>query len=168
MNALVFEYIEGRSLQDLSMEEKKTIGKTVADNARAAVRPLQELGILHGDVRPANFIVKSDLSVVMLDFGSSTLDVTEKEWEEIYQDEDMGLLDFELHRHEIDINPPEDPKRFRDQYQGYLFWNQHVETQPATWREKYYRYIEGKGPFELCWDLKEDVPRDILADKGFY
>jgi hypothetical protein len=168
VNALILEYVEGCTIQDLSIEEKKTIGKVVADNARAALRPPKGLGILHGDVRPANFIVRSDLSVIMLDLGSCTLDVTEKEWEEKYQDEDMEILDFELHRNEVDIYPPEDPKRFRDQYRGYLLWNRHVQTQPATWREKYYRYVEGKGPYELRWDLKEDVPRDILADKGFY
>lgn len=50
MNALVFEYIEGCSLQDLSTEKKKTIEKVVADNARTAVRPLKEFGILHCEV----------------------------------------------------------------------------------------------------------------------
>lgn len=112
--------------------------------------------------------MRSDLSVVLLYFGSCTLDVTDKEWEEIYEDEDMGLLDFELHRNEIDIKLPKDPKRFYDKYEGYLLWNRHVEMLPATWREKYYRYIDGKSPDELRWDLKEDVPRDILADTGFY
>ena len=195
VNALIFEYIEGYNLQDLSLEKKaadkgielddsvggrlndsagkgielnESVGKAIADNARAAIRPLKAHGILHGDVRLANFIVKSDLSVVVLDFGSCTLDVTEEKWEKVYQDEDLELLNFELHRNEVDVQPPEDPKRFRDQYRGYLLWNRYVETEPATWRERYYRYIEGRGPYELRWDLKEDVPRSILADKGFH
>ncbi|KAK2768707.1 hypothetical protein FQN54_000563 [Arachnomyces sp. PD_36] len=170
VKALVFEHVGGFVLQDIDTETKKSFGKVIGDNARAAVRPLKEHGILHGDIRLPNFIVRPDFSVVLLDFGSSTPDLWGEEWKRrtAGDDEDMEYLDLALHRREIDVYPPYDPQRFHDEYEGYRLWNIHVETQPATWRERYYRFIEGEDYSKLRWDLKEDVPRDALADTGFY
>lgn len=169
VKALVFEYIEGFVLQDIDTETKKAFGKVIGDNARAAARPLKDHGILHGDIRLANFIVRPDLSVVLLDFGSSTPDLRGEEWKRrtAGDDEDMEDLDLALHRSEIDVYPPYDPQRFYKEYEGYRLWNIHVETQPPTWRERYYRFIEEEDYCKLRWDLKEDVPRDTLADTGF-
>lgn len=159
VNALVFEYIEGCRLGDLDMETKRNYGKMIADNARAAVRPLKDLRVLHGDIREENIIIRPDFSVVLLDFGSCAVDVTDHEWEEIFLDRDMATLNEELHQSEVDIKPPADPQRYYRKAGGYALWNHFVEREPATWREKYYRYVDGAGHRDLRWALKEDIPK---------
>lgn len=161
VNALVLEYIEGLHFDDLDMETKKTHGKIIADNARAAVRALKTLRIFHGDIRTPNLLIKPDLSVVLLDFGSCTLDVTDYQWDQIFLDRGMAALNEELHLSEIDVKGPSDPQCFYRKSIGYIRWNRFVENQPATWREKYYRYIEGAGSPELRWALKDDIPEEI-------
>jgi serine/threonine protein kinase/ketosteroid isomerase-like protein len=71
---LVMEYLEGASLRalldsrsPLSMFEKTSLMVQVAD----ALRHAHELGIIHGDINPANINVSPDGAVKILNFGTA-------------------------------------------------------------------------------------------------
>ena len=46
----------------------ENINKTVVKNITAAFNAIHELGVIHGDVRRQNIMVKADQSVVIIDF----------------------------------------------------------------------------------------------------
>jgi len=45
--------------------------KVVLNNIITSVMLLHEEGIVHRDIKPENIIVKKDLSVVLIDFGTA-------------------------------------------------------------------------------------------------
>ena len=72
---LVTEFVAGSSLQDIIDEEKEveeTHGLVV--DILKGVAYLHEVGVVHGDIKPANILVSSNLNVAKLcDFGLGRL-----------------------------------------------------------------------------------------------
>ena len=78
---IIMEYVEGDSLDvylhrrgKLSNQETENIVKQIA----SSLAYLHSKGILHRDIKPQNFKVKADGTVVMLDFGISKNKYTPK------------------------------------------------------------------------------------------
>ena len=78
---IIMEYVEGDSLDvylhrrgKLSNQETQNIVKQIA----SSLAYLHSKGILHRDIKPQNFKVKTDGTVVMLDFGISKNKYTPK------------------------------------------------------------------------------------------
>jgi serine/threonine-protein kinase len=78
---IIMEYVEGDSLDvylhrrgKLSNQEAENIVKQIA----ASLAYLHSKGILHRDIKPQNFKVKADGTVIMLDFGISKNKYTPK------------------------------------------------------------------------------------------
>ena len=70
---LVMEYVPGETLAELmtaSEFDESTIAKVIASAARS-LAAAHSSGIVHGDIKPANMIVKPDRSVKLIDFGLS-------------------------------------------------------------------------------------------------
>jgi eukaryotic-like serine/threonine-protein kinase len=71
---LVMEYVEGRTLQHwLDQRETLTVSEMAALGAAMAraAHSLHQQNVCHLDLKPANVLIRSDGSAVMLDFGLS-------------------------------------------------------------------------------------------------
>lgn len=71
---LVMEYVEGRTLQHwLEQRETLTVSEMAALGAAMAraAHSLHQQNVCHLDLKPANVLIRSDGSAVMLDFGLS-------------------------------------------------------------------------------------------------
>ena len=61
---LVTEFVAGSSLQDI-IDEEKEVEEThcLVVNILKGVAYLHEVGVVHGDIKPANILVSSNLNV---------------------------------------------------------------------------------------------------------
>lgn len=72
---LVTEFVAGSSLQDIIDEEKEVEGiQGLVKDILKGVAYLHEVGVVHGDIKPANILVSPKLNVAKLcDFGLGRL-----------------------------------------------------------------------------------------------
>ena len=72
---LVMEYVEGRTIAQIGENEQLSVVETIDLIASAAqsLASAHALGIVHGDIKPTNMILRSDRTVQLIDFGLSSL-----------------------------------------------------------------------------------------------
>lgn len=74
---IVQEYIQGKTLRNLVLDKRNKLG--LADKIDILVKLLEalvflnDLGILHRDIKPKNIIITDDKQVRLIDFGSAKL-----------------------------------------------------------------------------------------------
>lgn len=71
---IVLEYIDGPTLIDHINQVKGSVERVIQAmlSTCKAVAYVHEKGYLHGDIKPSNLLVRTDGSVVLIDFGLST------------------------------------------------------------------------------------------------
>ena len=68
------------------------INETIADNVYKAYHKIHELGVLHGDVRKENILVRKDESIVIVDFERTEINNVPKVVIDIEDCEVQALL----------------------------------------------------------------------------
>ncbi len=73
---MVMEYVAGRHLLDacegLGREERRVLVDSILPSLTRVVEQLHANGLVHGDIKPTNIMLRTDGSVVLIDFGFST------------------------------------------------------------------------------------------------
>jgi serine/threonine protein kinase len=75
--AIVMEYVEGKSLQELLREgvQSEEFARKVAVNVLTALRVAHRAGVVHRDIKPANIMIDGHGVVKVADFGLASVGV---------------------------------------------------------------------------------------------
>ena len=102
------------------------------------------LGVVHGDVRLANIMVRNDGCVFLLDFALAMFrkDRSEDEWNKfVTLEEELFLIKFYLDEKKLRDRTPPEP--YSDGRQGYTSYNLFVYRARESWRNRYYDRVYG-------------------------
>ena len=66
---VVMKYVKAKSLKQVLENVSEDEKKMLVDSCKAAVSCLHNHGFCHGDVRPANILVKEDMSIQIIDWA---------------------------------------------------------------------------------------------------
>lgn len=70
----VCEFVDGLTLRQWMIDNPLpplTVVRVIVTEIVIVIRSLQRQGIYHGDIKPENIMLRSDLSVILIDFGSA-------------------------------------------------------------------------------------------------
>jgi serine/threonine protein kinase len=143
---ILLEFIDGISMEEIDIESTfAVVHPHIGQSAVNCFEKVTSLGVLHGDIRLANLVVrKEDGKVFLLDFALSTFrrdDEMNDEWKEHVRSENEvpTIKDF-LQRRQLRDRTPIEPFTFG--HKGYAYYNSMIMTSPKGWRDKYFEEIE--------------------------
>jgi serine/threonine protein kinase len=155
---ILLEYIDGITLKDILSPSTPTTRIPYIHVGEIAVECLKKVtsfGVLHHDVRLANFMVHNDGRVYLLDFGFASFrgqDVCDEEWERGAAEQGHVLsLKMLLDEKELRDQTPPEPY-YLDHMGGYRRYNRFIEKAREIWRLKYYEPVVR----ECSWLSRED------------
>jgi serine/threonine protein kinase len=152
VRGILLEFIGGECLDEIDKQSSiMRTHKVIGQAAIVCFERIHSLGVLHGDVRVGNLIVRnSDARVFLFDFALATLrgkDEPDQDWAARVERENevYAMKDF-LHRRELRDRTPREP--FDEDGMGYGYYNSVIEDAPEAWRLKYYEKIMDKARME--------------------
>ena len=156
VHGILLQFIDGKRLDEIDNES--TLVRKHKHIGHAAVicfERIHSLGVLHGDVRLGNLMVRnSDGRVFLMDFALATLrqkDEDDQEWaERIRRENEVFAMKEFLQRKELRDRTPPEP--FTWARKGYAYYNSVIQKSPEAWRMKYYERISDEPKFETRWD----------------
>jgi serine/threonine protein kinase len=171
---VLIQFIDGTILDELFPDSKMAITfPHIGETAVECVRQLALHGILHGDIRLPNFIVRGDGRLFVFDFGFAKFrekDVTDDEWKEKVagMEEELLIKTFLDEKGLRDKTPPE--PYIANRY-GYRLFNREIEKSRDCWVNTYYESVDDPDDFEFReddngkeyvfdlpnWKLKQDA-----------
>jgi serine/threonine protein kinase len=106
LHYFVMELVEGRSARDLlrtagRLPARDAVG-IIAEAARALNAAHQQAGIVHGDVKPANFLLPRSGGIKLCDFGIARVDLVRRDPDRAAEAEALGTAAYAA------------PERFRE------------------------------------------------------
>lgn len=156
VHGILLQFIDGKRLDEIDTEsplvhKHKHIGQTSV----ICFERIHSLGVLHGDVRLGNLMVRnSDGRVFLLDFALATLrgkDEDDQEWmEHVKRENEVFAIKEFLQRKELRDRTPPEP--FTWARKGYAYYNSIIQKSPDAWRMKYYERISDEPRFETRSD----------------
>ena len=174
VHGILLQFIDGKPLDEIDKESP--LARTHEHIGQATVvcfERIHSLGVLHGDVRLGNLMVRnSDGRVFLVDFALATLrgkDDSDQEWTgRIRRESEVFAVKEFLQRKELRDRTPQEP--FTWARKGYAYFNSVIQKSPEAWRMKYYERISDEPKFEIRsdangefdyifpnWRVKEDA-----------
>lgn len=158
VRGILLQFIEGSQLDELDSE--CPLVRTHRHIGQAAVmcfERIHSLGVLHGDVRLGNLMVRNhDGRVFLLDFALSTLrgkHESDLEWtERVRRENEVFAIKEFLQRKALRDRTPQEPFTVSWVREGYVYYNSLVDKSPEAWRKKYYEKIAEEPMFETRTD----------------
>jgi len=156
VHGILLQFIDGKRLDEFGTESP--LVPTLKHIGQAAVlcfERIHSLGVLHGDVRLGNLMVRnSDRRVFLVDFALATIQgkhESDQEWtERVRRENEVFAMKEFLHREGLRDRTPQEP--FTWARKGYAYYNSLVEQSPEAWRKKYYQKISDELKFETRSD----------------
>lgn len=93
----VCEFVEGLTLRQWIIDNPQpslTAVRVIIAEIVAVVRTLQRQGIYHGDIKPDNIMLKPDLSVILIDFGSAWVNGYQELYSSVKMKHPYGDLNY--------------------------------------------------------------------------
>jgi serine/threonine protein kinase len=159
VHGILIEFIDGITLEDVDSKSLKCphVGEAVI----LCLEKIFPFGILHGDVRPANVMVRLDGHIFLIDFAYAKIrrdDETDEGWCEYASSRnEVQVMKNILHMKKIRNRTP--PAPYSNGDDGYWSFNEVIEAERESWRAKYYE------PITFDSDTEDDV--DITTSPGF-
>ena len=124
VRGILLEFIDGVSLEELESNSPLALANPhLGETTVKLFERIVALGVLHGDVRPANIMTTPDGRLFLIDFGLAVIhqDESEDVWNErVILEGEISLIKLLLHRQELrDRTPPEPYPNFRASYETF-------------------------------------------------
>jgi tRNA A-37 threonylcarbamoyl transferase component Bud32 len=156
VRGVLLQFIDGKPLDEIDIESPLVHKhKHIGQASVICFERIHSLGVLHGDVRLGNLMIRdSDGRVFLLDFALATLrgkDEDDQEWiEHVRRENEVFAIKQFLQQKELrDLTPPEP---FTWARKGYAYYNSLIQKSPDAWRMKYYERISDEPRFETRSD----------------
>ena len=156
VKGILLQFIDGKRLDELDNESPLVHKhKHIGQAAVICFERIHSLGVLHGDVRLGNLMVRnSDGRVFLVDFAFATLrgkDEDDQEWaERVKRENEVFAMKEFLQRKELRDRTPTEP--FTWARKGYAYYNSVIQKSPDAWRMKYFERISDEPKFETRSD----------------
>jgi serine/threonine protein kinase len=181
VHGILLQNIDDKPLDEI--DRKSPFVSTHKHIGRAAVmcfERIHSLGVLHGDVRIGNLMVRnSDGRVFLMDFALAVLrgkQESDQKWtERVRRENEVVVMKEFLHRESLRDRTPKEA--FTWGRKGYAYYNSLVEQSSETWRKRYYQKISDEPKFETRsdadgefhyilpnWRVKEEATATRLDD----
>ena len=151
VSGILIQFIDGITLDKL--EASSPTATSYPHIGQAVVNCLRRIalhGVLHGDIRLQNFIVRNDGRVFVFDFGLAMLreeGVSDEKWKEaVTAMQEESIVKILLDETELRDKTPREP--FATPSHGYHTFNRQVESSRTSWVHKYYESINESHGFE--------------------
>ena len=165
VRGILLQFIDGTAFDEIDTESPIALTHThICQAAVMCFEHIIPLGVLHGDVRLANVMVRnSDGRVFLLDFALATLRTKESdtEWIECAETEHEPSAMKELLQRKAlrDITPPEPFVLGR---KGYGYYNSVIQNSGESWRTRYFEKISPEPIFEMRSDSQGEFKYTFL------
>ena len=138
---ILIQFIDGMTLDKLEAGSPTAISYPhIGQSVVNCLRRLALHGVLHGDIRLQNFIIRDDGRVFIFDFGLSMFreeDVSDENWkEEVTSMQEELIIKILLDERRLRDKTPREP--FATYGNGYHTFNRQVENSRTSWIHKYY------------------------------
>ena len=145
VSGILLEFINGINLEDFDVTSPLALTRPQIGQATVnCYKRIISLGVLHGDVRLPNIIVRNDGRVFLLDFALAMIreKQSDDDWnEQINSEGEMRLIKMLLDKKALrDRTPPEPYWNTRE---GYGAFNAFLLKARKCWRRKYYDEVMG-------------------------
>ena len=171
---ILIQFISGIMLDELEPDSPIALKYPhIGEMAVNCIRQLALHGVLHGDIRLPNFIIREDGRVFVFDFAFASIresGVSDEEWNaKVTRMEEELLLKIFLDEKGLRDKTPPEP--YVTNGSGYRFFNREVEKSRESWIDNYYEPVDDPDDFDYRvddngeeyrfylpnWKLKQDM-----------
>ncbi len=152
---ILIQFLNGITLDELEPDSPIALKYPhIGETAVNCVRQLTLRGVLHGDIRLPNFIVREDGRVFIFDFAFARFresDVPDEEWNAKVTQMEEELL-AKIFVDEKGLRDKTPPEPYVSNGCGYRFFNREIERSRECWINKYYEPVIDPDDFEYRVD----------------
>ena len=154
VRGILLEFIDGLVLEEIDSSTPLAMNNPhIGQAAVNCLNRIVPLGVLHGDPRLPNIMVRHDGRVFLLDFALAIFrgDASEEDWSErAASEEETYLIKNFLHEKRLrDLTPPEPYWSVRT---GFRTYNRFIRVARESWRTRYYYPVHNNRQFEVKVD----------------
>ena len=152
---ILIQFVDGITLDELEPDSPMAITfPHIGEAAVNCIRHLARHGVLHGDIRLPNFIVRGDGRVFVFDFAFARfreIGVSDEEWKKKVAEWEEELL-TKIFLDEKGLRDKTPPEPYITTGSGYRFFNREIEKSRESWVSTYYEFVDDLDDFEYSVD----------------
>lgn len=156
VHGILLDFIDGMGFDVVHSDSSLALKYPhIGEHAVCCMEKINELGVLHGDIRMANIMVRNeDGRVVVIDFGLATFrkkNESECEWSErVDSEREVGYIKDCLDEKGLRDRTPIEPYSLG--HEGFTYYNALIDASREAWRNKYFEQISEVPEFVIRTD----------------
>jgi serine/threonine protein kinase len=141
VRGILLEFIDGTTLEEVDNQSPLALNhQNIGDAVVNCLERIARLGVMHGDVRLANVIIRRDGRVFLLDFAYAAIrpdGIRDEEWDKRVEERDeVPFMKLLLDEKKLRDRTP--PSPYPDGRGDYSRFNCLIDRARESWRDKYY------------------------------